>query len=327
MGIHMANSENIKKAAELLNSGGLVAMPTETVYGLAANALDGQAVARIFAAKGRPQINPLIVHVASIAQAEDHVVFDARARKYADHFWPGPLTLILPKKENCEISELVSAGLPTIGVRCPAHPIAQQLLNTCGLPLAAPSANASGTISPTAPIHVAQSLGDKVDMILSGGNCTEGLESTILDLSGALPVILRPGTITADDIAQVEGLTPEFGYGNPEAPTSPGQLLKHYAPNADLRLNAVDVAADEALLGFGSLKFMGVKGGGFAKDLPQGQMLNLSENGDLYQAASHLFAYLRRLDDAGFSKIAVMSIPNTGLGIAINDRLTRAARK
>ena len=327
MGIHMANSENIKKAAELLNSGGLVAMPTETVYGLAANALDGQAVARIFAAKGRPQINPLIVHVASIAQAEDHVVFDARARKYADHFWPGPLTLILPKKENCEISELVSAGLPTIGVRCPAHPIAQQLLNTCGLPLAAPSANASGTISPTAPIHVAQSLGDKVDMILSGGNCTEGLESTILDLSGALPVILRPGTITADDIAQVEGLTPEVGYGNPEAPTSPGQLLKHYAPNADLRLNAVDVAADEALLGFGSLKFMGVKGGGFAKDLPQGQMLNLSENGDLYQAASHLFAYLRRLDDAGFSKIAVMSIPNTGLGIAINDRLTRAARK
>ncbi len=327
MGIHMANSENIKKAAELLNSGGLVAMPTETVYGLAANALDGQAVARIFAAKGRPQINPLIVHVASIAQAEDHVVFDARARKYADHFWPGPLTLILPKKENCEISELVSAGLPTIGVRCPAHPIAQQLLNTCGLPLAAPSANASGTISPTAPIHVAQSLGDKVDMILSGGNCTEGLESTILDLSGALPVILRPGTITADDIAQVEGLTPEVGYGNPEAPTSPGQLLKHYAPNADLRLNAVDVAADEALLGFGSLKFMGVKGGGFAKYLPQGQMLNLSENGDLYQAASHLFAYLRRLDDAGFSKIAVMSIPNTGLGIAINDRLTRAARK
>ncbi len=327
MGIQMANSENIKKAAELLNSGGLVAMPTETVYGLAANAFDGQAVARIFAAKGRPQINPLIVHVASIAQAEDHVVFDARARKYADHFWPGPLTLILPKKENCEISELVSAGLPTIGVRCPAHPIAQQLLNTCGLPLAAPSANASGTISPTAPIHVAQSLGDKVDMILSGGNCTEGLESTILDLSGALPVILRPGTITADDIAQVEGLTPEVGYGNPEAPTSPGQLLKHYAPNADLRLNAVDVAADEALLGFGSLKFMGVKGGGFAKDLPQGQMLNLSENGDLYQAASHLFAYLRRLDDAGFSKIAVMSIPNTGLGIAINDRLTRAARK
>jgi L-threonylcarbamoyladenylate synthase len=327
MGIQMANSENIKKAAELLNSGGLVAMPTETVYGLAANALDGQAVARIFAAKGRPQINPLIVHVASLAQAEDHVVFDARAHKYADHFWPGPLTLILPKKENCAISDLVSAGLPTIGVRCPAHPIAQQLLNTCGVPLAAPSANASGTISPTAPIHVAQSLGDKVDMILSGGNCTEGLESTILDLSGVLPVILRPGTITADDIAQVEGLTPDIGYGNPAAPTSPGQLLKHYAPNAALRLNAVDVAADEALLGFGSLKFMGVKGGGFAKDLPQGQMLNLSESGDLYQAASHLFAYLRRLDDAGFSKIAVMNIPDTGLGIAINDRLTRAARK
>jgi len=302
-------------------------MPTETVYGLAANALDGQAVARIFAAKGRPQINPLIVHVANAAQAARYVVFDARAQKYADHFWPGPLTFILKKRADCQISDLVSAGLSTIGVRCPAHPVAQQLLNACGFPLAAPSANLSGTISPTAPLHVAESLGDKVDMILSGGNCAEGLESTILDLSGELPVILRPGTITADDIAQVEGLTPEVGYGNPDAPTSPGQLLKHYAPHADLRLNAVDVAPDEALLAFGSLKFMGVQGGGFAKDLPQEQLLNLSESGDLYQAASNLFSYLRRLDNGGFGKIAVMNIPDTGLGIAINDRLTRAARK
>jgi L-threonylcarbamoyladenylate synthase len=327
MSIKTANAENINQAAEALRSGGLVAMPTETVYGLAANALDGQAVARIFAAKGRPQINPLIVHVATAQQASRYVEFDDRAQKYAAHFWPGPLTLILKKKQGCGISDLVSAGLPTIGLRCPAHPVAQQLLSACDLPLAAPSANASGTISPTAPIHVAQSLGDKVDMILAGGNCTVGLESTILDLSSAVPVILRPGTITAEDIAAVEGVSPEIGYGNPDAPTSPGQLLKHYAPNADLRLNAVDVSPDEALLAFGSLKFMGVKGGGFAKDLPDGQVLNLSDSGDLYQAASHLFAYLRRLDDAGHRQIAVMNIPDSGLGIAINDRLTRAARK
>jgi|TARA_R110000868_G_scaffold72732_7_gene211577 L-threonylcarbamoyladenylate synthase len=327
MSIQTANSKSIKQAADVLRAGGLVAMPTETVYGLAANALDGQAVARIFAAKGRPQINPLIVHVTSVEQAMRYVEFDIRAQKYADHFWPGPLTLILKKKQGCGISELVSAGLPTIGLRCPAHPVAQQLLKASDLPLAAPSANASGTISPTAPIHVAESLGDKVDMILSGGNCDVGLESTILDLSGAVPIILRPGTVTAEDLAAVEGITPEIGYGNPGAPTSPGQLLKHYAPNANLRLNAIDVAPDEALLGFGSLKFMGVKGGGFAKDLPDGQVLNLSEGADLYQAASHLFAYLRRLDNAGYKNIAVMNIPDTGLGVAINDRLTRAARK
>lgn len=323
----MANKTSLQEAKTILESGGLVAMPTETVYGLAANALDGEAVASIFSTKGRPQINPLIVHVASVEQAQRYVEFDARALRYAEHFWPGPMTFILRKVDGCPISDLVSAGLPTIGVRCPAHPVAQQLLQQCDLPLAAPSANASGTISPTAPIHVSESLGDKVDLILSGGNCEVGLESTILDLSGDVPVILRPGSITPEDIEQVEGIKPEIGYGNPEAPTSPGQLLKHYAPNADLRLNAVDIEADEALLAFGPTKFMGVKSGGFVKDLPAAQVLNLSEAGDLYQAASNLFAYLRRLDSSGYKRIAVMNIPNEGLGLAINDRLIRAAQK
>lgn len=327
MSIKTANPSNIKDAAEIIISGGVVAMPTETVYGLAANALDGKAVAKIFAAKGRPQINPLIIHVYNTAQAERYVEMDERSRRFADHFWPGPLTLILDKKADCPISDLVSAGLPTIGVRCPAHLVAQDLLMVCDVPLAAPSANASGTLSPTAPMHVAQSLGDKVDLILAGGASEVGLESTIIDARGDVPIILRPGSITPDDIEAAFGVKPEIGFGNPDAPTSPGQLLKHYAPNADLRLNAVDLADDEALLAFGSLKFMGLKSGGFVKDLPAERILNLSESGDLYEAASKLFAHLRQLDEGGFKRIAVMNIPDSGLGIAINDRLTRAARK
>lgn len=323
----MPTPSHIKDAAEILVSGGLVAMPTETVYGLAANALDSKAVAKIFTAKGRPQINPLIVHMADIAHVERYVELSPKARRYAEHFWPGALTLILPKKADCPISDLCSAGLPTLGIRVPAHPVAQDLLTVSDLPLAAPSANESGTISPTAPIHVAQSLGDKVDLILGGGSCDVGLESTILDVTGDVPVILRPGSITPDDIEAVEGIKPVIGYGNPDKPTSPGQLLKHYAPKASLRLNAVDIEQDEALLAFGSLKFMGVKGGGFAKDLPQKQVLNLSESGDLYEAAGKLFSYLRQLDDAGFTSIAVMNIPDSGLGLAINDRLKRAAAK
>jgi L-threonylcarbamoyladenylate synthase len=327
MVIKAVNKAVLAQAVDLLRDGGLVAMPTETVYGLAANALDSRAVARIFEAKGRPQFNPLIVHVASAEQAALYVEMDDRAARYAAHFWPGPLTLILKQKPNNGISDLVSASLPTLGVRCPAHAVARQLLEASALPLAAPSANKSGTISPTSPIHVSESLGAAVDLILAGGQCTVGLESTILDLSGALPVILRPGSVTAEDIEVVEGLKPEIGYGNPDAPTSPGQLLKHYAPEADLRLNAVDIEADEALLGFGSLKFIGVKGGGFAQNLPAEQVMNLSVSGDLYEAASNLFSYLRLLDGAGHARIAVSNIPDKGLGIAINDRLRRAAHK
>lgn len=327
MSIKTANPSNIKDAAEIILSGGLVAMPTETVYGLAANALDGKAVAKIFAAKGRPQINPLIIHVYNAAQAERYVVMDERSRRFADHFWPGPMTLILDKRDDCSVSDLVSAGLPTIGVRCPAHHVAQDLLMVCDVPLAAPSANASGTLSPTAPMHVAQSLGDKVDMILAGGASDVGLESTIIDARGAVPLILRPGSITPEDIESAFGIKAEFGFTNPDAPTSPGQLLKHYAPNADMRLNAVDLQDDEALLAFGSIKFMGLTSGGFVKDLPNERVMNLSERGDLYEAASNLFAYLRQLDDSGFKRIAVMNIPDTGLGIAINDRLKRAAHK
>lgn len=327
MSIKMANKASLTEACKILDAGGLVAMPTETVYGLAANALDEEAVAGIFRAKGRPQINPLIIHVASIEHAQRYVDMSERAIKYATHFWPGPMTFILPKKEGCKVSALVSAGLPTIGVRCPAHPVAQELLQNFDKPLAAPSANVSGSLSPTSPIHVHESLGEKVDLILSGGSCEAGLESTILDLSSDIPIILRPGTITPEDIEEVEGVKPEIGYGNPDKPTSPGQLLKHYAPKADIRLNAVDVDEDEALLAFGSIKFMGVKTGGHVKDLPQGQVLNLSESGDLYQAANNLFAYLHRLDSEGFKRIAVMNIPDEGLGLAINDRLRRAAQK
>lgn len=324
--IKTANRESINEAAGVLDSGGLVAMPTETVYGLAANALDGQAVARIFEAKGRPQFNPLIVHVADAAAAEGFAVMDERAKVAAHHFWPGPLTLILPRREACEISELVSAGLPTVAVRVPRHKVTQELLKVFGKPLAAPSANRSGGLSPTAPIHVAESLGDHltdgVDLILAAGPSEVGLESTVLDLSGAQAVILRPGAVTAEDIAEV--LEEDVFYAGDDAHSdagvkSPGMLLKHYAPSVPVRLNAIDVREGEALLAFGSTKFM--VGG----DFPAERLRNLSEGQDLHEAAAHLFAMLKDLDDPAYKGIAVMAIPDTGLGIAINDRLKRAA--
>lgn len=315
----------IQEAAAILRGGGLVVMPTETVYGLAANALDDMAVARIFEAKGRPQFNPLIVHVADAKQAQDLAVFDTRAKAMAEAFWPGPLTLILPRRADSPVSALVSAGLETLAVRCPAHPAAQALIRACGFPLAAPSANKSGEPSATTPKHAAESLGDSVQLILAAGACAIGLESTVLDLSGDTPVILRTGAISAEDLAPILG---SVGYesGQTDKPKSPGMLLKHYAPTIPVRLKAVDVQPGEALLAFGSLKFMGVRGGGAAKDLPEGQCINLSENGDLTEAAARLFYALRELDRPEFKGIAVMDIPETGLGIAINDRLRRAAQ-
>ncbi|MEM6781161.1 MAG: L-threonylcarbamoyladenylate synthase [Pseudomonadota bacterium] len=317
-------SDSIKEAADILKSGGLVGMPTETVYGLAANALDGKAVAGIFEAKNRPQFNPLIVHVPNAQEAEKYVVFDDRARAIANEFWPGPLTLILRRKDNCPISDLASAGLDTLAVRVPANEAAQELLKVCGLPLAAPSANASGQPSATSPKHVADSLGDAVDIILAAGTCEVGLESTVLDLSGDEPVILRPGAITAEDFKSILGDV-DYDFGDHDKPKSPGQLLKHYAPSIPVRLKAVDVEKDEALLAFGSIKFMGIREGGSAIDLPDHQIRNLSESGDLHEAAAHLFAYLRELDNSGFKGIAVMDVPDEGLGVAINDRLDRAA--
>ncbi len=326
MALKAATPQAIDEAAGILCAGGLVAMPTETVYGLAANALDGVAVAKIFTAKGRPQFNPLIVHVAAADTAEKFVLMDDRARRVAARFWPGPLTMILPRRTDCTISDLCSAGLPTLAIRVPSHPVARALLEKAGVPLAAPSANKSGTISPTTPMHVVGSLGDAVDFVLAAGPCTVGLESTVLDLSAGKPLILRPGAITAEDISVVLGEEVGYDLGDHNGDVrSPGQLLKHYAPSIPVRLNAVDVAPGEGLLAFGSLKFMGVRGGGFASALPAGSLLNLSEQGDLYEAAANLFRMLRDLDRPAHTGIAVMNIPDQGIGIAINDRLRRAA--
>jgi len=317
--------ESLGKAAGIIRDGGLVAFPTETVYGLGANALDGRAVARIFEAKGRPQFNPVIVHVPDAKAAAALVEMDDAARKVAAQFWPGPLTLILKRRPDCKISELCSAGLPTLAVRVPRHPAAQALLKEAGVPIAAPSANRSGQISPTTPAHVSASLGDAVDMILAAGPCEVGLESTVLDLSGDYPAVLRPGAVTAEEISAVLEQEVSYEIEASEKPKSPGQLLRHYAPGIPVRLNAIDLQKGEALLAFGSDKFMGIRGGGAAKDLPGSMRRNLSESGDLNEAAANLFRLLHELDSKSHSGIAVMAIPERGLGIAINDRLRRAA--
>lgn len=324
--VKTATPEGIEEAARILREGGLVALPTETVYGLGANALDGKAVAKIFEAKNRPSFNPLIVHVADRQEAEKYAAFDETARAVAAQFWPGPLTLVLPLKEDSGVSPLVSAGLPTLAIRVPAHPAARKLLKAAGIPVAAPSANASGEPSATTPQHVISSLGDNAPFILADGACAVGLESTVLDLTGKTPVILRPGAVTPEDL---EPLLGPVGYdlGEGEAqPRSPGQLLKHYAPSIPVRVRAVDVAPGEALLAFGPVRFMGIKGGGAAKDLPDTMLMNLSESGDLHEAAANLFSMLRALDRPEHTGIAVMDIPARGVGVAINDRLARAAR-
>jgi len=327
--IVVANDKSIIEAADLIKAGELVVLPTETVYGLGANALNGEAVAKIFAAKNRPNFNPLIIHVAESVEAEQYGVMGPAARKLAQNFWPGPLTMILPKKAGGGVSDLVSAGLETLAIRVPDHKIMQAVIKKAGVPIAAPSANASGEPSATTPNHAAQSLGDNAPYILAAGACEVGLESTVIDLSGEVPVILRPGAITPEDLEPYLGMV-EIDTGNHESATekvkSPGQLLKHYAPSIPVRLKAVDVKKGEALLSFGSTKFMGVEGGGHAKDLPEDSIKNLSEEADLIEAASNLFTMLRDLDRDEHTGIAVMSIPNEGLGVAINDRLSRAAK-
>lgn len=324
--IMVSNKAAIDEAARILQAGGLVGLPTETVYGLAANALDGQAVAKIYVAKGRPSFNPLIIHCHSFDQAAELVEMNADARAVAEVFWPGPLTLILPRKAGCKVSDLAGAGLPTLAVRVPKHDAALAVLRACGVPLAAPSANKSGALSATTPQHVAEAFGDEVALVLAAGPCKVGLESTVLDLSGGAPVVLRPGGITAEEISEVLGRPVGYDYGDHDTPKSPGQLLKHYAPSIPVRVNAIDLERGEALLAFGSIKFMGIRGGGAAKDLPEDSLKNLSESGDLYEAAANLFSMMRALDRAEHKGIAVMNIPETGLGVAINDRLRRAAR-
>ena len=307
----LATHDAIVNAARNLREGGLVAFPTETVYGLGADATNGKAVARIFAAKGRPSFNPLIVHVASLEMAESLGVFTDKARQLADAFWPGALTLVLERTPDCAASDLVSAGLSTIALRMPAHEVAQDLIAAAGVPLAAPSANPSESLSPTTAAHVAEGLGDKVDMILDGGACSLGLESTVCGIFDDEVVQLRPGAVPREEIEKVIGPLSDRQLDEKH---SPGQMTRHYAPRAKLRLDAKDAQPGETLLAYGP-------------DVPDydAMMLNLSPTGDLVEAAANLFAYLRELDASGVKAIAVMPIPQDGLGEAINDRLTRAA--
>jgi L-threonylcarbamoyladenylate synthase len=328
LGIVNASPEAIAAAAEALRGGALVAFPTETVYGLGADATNGRAVAAIFEAKGRPTFNPLIVHVATLEAAVELGQLTETSARLARAFWPGPLTLVLRKRQGCPVAELATAGLDTIAVRVPAHPVAQALLNAAGVPIAAPSANRSGHVSPTTAAHVAEDLGERVATILDGGAAPIGLESTVVDATEPEPVALRPGAVAREDIARVLGRPVAMATGEARTPASPGMLARHYAPAARLRLNATDVRPAEALLAFGSAHV----------PRHEGLMLNLSWSGDLIEAAANLFSALRTLDAAiaaageshlqgsGAEAIAVMPIPEQGLGEAINDRLRRAAR-
>ena len=322
MTIKAVNDDVIAQGVALLQSGKCVVIPTETVYGLAADATNGQAVAKIFDIKGRPTFNPLISHFYNLDHVCEYVDLNDDALALAQSFWPGPMTLITNRKDNCVIHDVTTAGLGTVAVRVPSHPTAQKIIRGTDKPLAAPSANASGEVSPTSAMHVADSLGDKAPLIIADGFCEVGLESTVIDVSGDRAIILRPGAITADQCADVLGYDVEIDLGDKSADVkSPGQLLKHYAPSASVRLKAFDVAQGEALLAFGSTKFMPVS------NMPDTHILNLSETGDLCEAASNLFSYLRRLDQVDATSIAVMDVPNIGVGIAINDRLQRASEK
>lgn len=297
----------LNRAAALLRAGGLVAFPTETVYGLGANARDDHAVARIFAAKGRPAFNPLIVHLPDLDAVRAFCTVTADAARLAEAFWPGALTLVLPLRADAGISPLVTAGLKTLAVRVPDHPVAQALMRAFGGPVAAPSANPSGRISPTTPDHVRAGLAGRIDAVVDGGACRVGIESTIVDCTGDT-TLLRAGGLPVEALEACLG-GPIFTAADAERPTAPGQLASHYAPRGTLRLNADAARPGETLLGFGAVD----------------AALNLSPTGDLIEAAAHLFGYLHRLDAMGAMQIAVSPVPDHGLGRAINDRLRRAA--
>jgi L-threonylcarbamoyladenylate synthase len=307
-------------AARVLAAGGLVAFPTETVYGLGADATSGPAVARLYDAKGRPAFNPLIAHVADVADAERLARFDADAARLAKAFWPGPLTLVLPKAAGCPVAELATAGLDTIAVRVPAHEVAQDILAAFGKPVVAPSANRSGHVSPTCAEHVAADLAGRIDLIVDGGATPVGVESTIVACLGE-PVLLRPGGLPRAAIERSLGclLADPAPARDTGGPIAPGMLATHYAPRTRLRLNALRVAAGEALLAFGPVPAEGAERAAC--------VLNLSARGDLVEAAANLFAHLRALDAAGAGAIAAMPVPRQGLGEAINDRLERAAAR
>ncbi|HEY2226744.1 MAG TPA: L-threonylcarbamoyladenylate synthase [Xanthobacteraceae bacterium] len=317
-----ADAAAIAAAARCLAAGGLLALPTETVYGLGADARNGEAVARLYEAKGRPAFNPLICHLGDRAAAARLGDLDAAAQRLAAAFWPGPLTLVVPKRPDCGVAELATAGLPTIALRVPDHPVARAILAEFGQPVVAPSANRSGHVSPTTAAHVLADLQGRVDLIIDGGPTRVGLESTIVACLDR-PVLLRPGGVPRADIERVLGHALAATTANgPVAgedgvvPTAPGQLASHYAPRAALRLDTDSVDAGESLLAFGPVLPPGA--GGAAR------VLNLSERGDLIEAAANLFSHLRALDAPGASTIAVMRVPPQGLGEAINDRLRRA---
>ncbi len=307
-----ASDRGLRAAVGLLRAGGLGAFPTETVYGLGADAGNPAAVAGIYAAKGRPSFNPLIVHVADADAAAAFADLPPPARALAARFWPGPLTLVLPRRPAM-LADAVTAGLPTVAIRVPAHPLAQRLLAAFGGPLAAPSANRSGRVSATTAAHVLDGLSGRIDAVLDGGACPVGIESTILGFEGEDPVLLRPGGLAGETLAEALGRPIRAAAGS--AITAPGQLASHYAPRAALRLDAAAPEAGEVWIGFGPAA--------------EGAALNLSPSGDLAEAAANLFAHLRAADRlataSGATGIAVAPIPATGLGRALNDRLARAA--
>ena len=315
-----AGEAAVAAAAACLASGGLVGFPTETVYGLGADAANPEAVARLYLAKGRPSFNPLIAHVGDLEAARRIGRFDARALALAEAFWPGPLTLVLPKTRECTVTDLATAGLDTVAIRVPAHPVARAILRAFGGPVVAPSANLSGHVSPTTAAHVLADLGGRIDLIVDGGAVEVGVESTIIGCFET-PMLLRPGGLPRGEIERVLGralLAPPDEAGSDTAqPLAPGMLASHYAPRAVVRLNATGVEAGEALLAFGPVSVPGADAAT--------AVMNLSARGDLTEAAAHLFGYLRALDAGGAHAIAVTPIPHHGLGEAINDRLRRAA--
>ncbi len=316
--VSRADAAAVGDAVHCLQAGGLVAFPTETVYGLGADATNAHAIARLYDAKGRPAFNPLISHVTGTAAAQKLAQFDGDAAKLAEAFWPGPLTLVLPKADGCPVAELATAGLDSIAVRVPHHDIAQKILAAFGRPIVAPSANRSGHVSPTTAAHVLADLRGRIELIVDGGASPVGVESTIVACLGE-PMLLRPGGLPREAIEQVLGcaLANAPAETADDAPLAPGMLASHYAPRTPLRLDARTVAAGEALLAFGPSL---IEGAATAK-----ATLNLSNSGDLIEAAANLFSSLRALDGAGAQMIAVMPIPHNGLGDAINDRLKRAA--
>ena len=311
MTIWEPTEKTLSNAAQILIKGGIVAIPTETVYGLAADATQSVAVEKIFLIKKRPSINPLIIHVPDPSMVNELAATDSRFHELTTVFWPGPLTIVLKQKAKNKISELVSSGLTTLAVRQPNHPVTSEILRKVQRPIAAPSANMSGAVSPTRATHVEDSIGQHVNVIIDGGRCKVGLESTVIDLSTDVPVILRPGVITQEQIGQIIGFV-NLSSHDSDLPKSPGQLAKHYAPSLPLRLNAEEAREGEAFLAFS-------KAGKAAIDL--------SPSGNLLEAARNLFFLLRHVDKPDlYSSIAVMPIPEVGIGIAINDRLQRAAQ-